>query len=181
MSTVAAPGAPMRETTRRLKPELEQLYREHSQMLYRTAHSMLGNAADAEDVLQNVFLTLLRREPDMESNAKGYLYRAAINLSLNAIRVRKRLEFTDDDARLDALAGARGGNPGEDLRERFAEAMADLSPDDAQVLVLRYIQEHSDKEISRLLGISRGSVAMRLFRSRRRLKKLMQGRTGDKP
>jgi RNA polymerase sigma-70 factor (ECF subfamily) len=180
MSTVAVPGNPIRATNRQLKPEFEELFREHSQMLYRTAYSMLGNAADAEDVLQNVFLTLLRREPELESNAKGYLYRAAINLSLNAIRVRKRLEFTDDDARLDALAGVRDGRPGEDLREHFAEAMAELSPDDAQVLVLRYIHEHSDKEIARLLGISRGSVAMRLFRSRRRLKKLMQGRIGDK-
>ena len=176
MSTVATPGA----TSRRLKPELEELFREHSQMLYRTAHSMLGNAADAEDVLQSVFLTLLRREPEMERNEKGYLYRAAINLSLNAIRTRNRLEFTDDDARLDALAGDRGGGSIEDLRKRFAEAMAQLRPDDAEVLVLRYIQEHDLKEIARLLGISQGTVAMRLFRSRRRLKKLMHGRTGDK-
>jgi RNA polymerase sigma-70 factor (ECF subfamily) len=180
MSTVAAPGAPIRETSRRLKPELEELFREHSQMLYRTAYSMLGNAADAEDVLQNVFLTLLRREPEMESNAKGYLYRAAINLSLNAIRDRKRLEFTDDDAKLDALARAGTGPSTPDPRERFAEALSELRPDDAQVLILRYIHEHDDREIARLLGISRGSVAMRLFRSRRRFKKLMQGRIGDK-
>jgi RNA polymerase sigma-70 factor (ECF subfamily) len=163
-----------------LKPELEELFREHSQMLYRTAYSMLGNAADAEDVLQNVFLTLLRREPEMEINAKGYLYRAAINLSLNAIRARKKLEFTDDDARLDALARVSSGSSTPDLRERFAEGLSELRPDDAQVLILRYIHEHNDKEIARLLGISRGSVAMRLFRSRRRLKKLMQGRIGDK-
>jgi RNA polymerase sigma-70 factor, ECF subfamily len=176
MSTVAAPGT----TSRRLKPELEELFREHSQMLYRTAYSMLGNAADAEDVLQNVFLTLLRREPDMDRNAKGYLYRAAINLSLNAIRARKRLEFTDDDTRLEALArgGIESSTP--DLRERFAEALSELRPDDAQVLILRYIHENSDKEIASVLGVSRGSVAMRLFRSRHRLKKLMQGRIGDK-
>jgi RNA polymerase sigma-70 factor, ECF subfamily len=179
MSTVAAPGAPIRETDRRLKPELEELFREHSGMLYRTAYSMLGNAADEEDVLQNVFLTLLRREPEMESNAKGYLYRAAINLSLNAIRARKRLEFIDDDARLAALAGA-GERSTPDLREGFAEAISGLRPDDAQVLILRYVHEKSDLEIAELLGLSRGGVAMRLFRSRRRLKKLIQARIGDK-
>ena len=51
-----------RPTGRRLKPEVEQLFREHSQMLYRTAYSILGSSADAEDVLQTVFLRL--RDPD---------------------------------------------------------------------------------------------------------------------
>lgn len=169
MSTLAAPGA----TGRRLKPELEQLFREHSQMLYRTAYLMLGNAADAEDVLQNVFLRLLRGDPGPDRNARGYLYRAAINISLNVIRSRKRLEFTGDAERLEIPVENHDSSSEEDLHARLTVAIAELRPGDAQVLVLRYLHNHTDAEIAKILGVSRGTIAMRLFRSRRRLKKLM--------
>src|SRR6185436_13258317 len=94
MSTLAVPSA----TARRLKQEFEELFREHSPMLYRTAYSLLDNRADAEDVLQTVFLRLLRREvpSDLGSNPKGYLYRAAVNVSLNIIRSRKRQDLVGD-------------------------------------------------------------------------------------
>jgi DNA-directed RNA polymerase specialized sigma24 family protein len=54
MSIAVASGL----TEKRLKPGLEKLFRDHSQMVYRTAYAMLGNASDAEDVLQTVFLSL---------------------------------------------------------------------------------------------------------------------------
>lgn len=159
----------------RIKPELEQLFREHSHLLYCTAYSMLGNTADAEDVLQTLFLNLLHHNlsPDIQKNAKGYLYRAAVNLSLNVIRARKRLEFTADDKRLDVAVDGQETDRVEDTHRRLADGIAALSPADAEVLILRYIHHQSDAEIAKLVGVSRGTVAMRLFRSRRRLKKLM--------
>jgi RNA polymerase sigma-70 factor, ECF subfamily len=160
-------------TGRRLNPEIDQLFREHSQMLYRTAFSMLGNSADAEDVLQDVFLRLLRSEPAPKSNVRGYLYRAAINSSLNVIRTRKRLEFTDDAERFEIPVDSRSSDVAEDLQARLAAALAALKPDDAQVLVLRYLHDRSNGEIAKLFGVSRATVAIRLFRSRRRLRKLM--------
>jgi RNA polymerase sigma-70 factor (ECF subfamily) len=175
MSPLVAPDAAVTQ----LKPELEQLFREHSQMLYCTAFSMLGNTADAEDVLQTLFLRLLRREllPDLKTNPKGYLYRAAVNLSINVIRARKREELTGDNAVLDTAIDTSGSDAAEAAARRLTEAIAELSPADAQIIILRYIHKHSDAEIGRMLGISRGTVAMRLFRSRHRLKKLM----GEKP
>ena len=176
MSTLTAPGAPIREMSGRLKPELEQLFREHSHMLYCTAYNMLGNIADAEDVLQALFLRLLRREalPEMHTNPKGYLYRAAVNLSLNVIRKRKREEFTGDPERLDSLLQIHGRDPAQEAARRLTETIAELRPEDAQVLILRYVQKNTDAEIAKLLGVSRGTIAMRVFRSRRRLKKLME-------
>jgi RNA polymerase sigma-70 factor (ECF subfamily) len=170
MSTLAAPA-----TSRRLKPELEQLFRAHSRMVYRTAYTVVGRAADAEDVLQTVFLQVMRREPELESNPKGYLYRAAINVSLNVIRTRKRLEFTDEAERFDVPVDSRAL----ELHARLTDAIAELAPGDAHVLILRYIHDYSDAEIAKLLGSSRGTIAMRLFRARLRLKKLMRD-TGDK-
>src|SRR6516225_5781416 len=72
-----------------LDQELEGIFRDHYQMTYRTAYGVTGNAEDAEDVAQTIFLRLLRREfsPDLKKNPKAYLYRAAVNLSLNTIKM----------------------------------------------------------------------------------------------
>src|SRR4029077_15447025 len=61
--------------------ELEQSFREHHGLVFRTAYRITGNAGDAEDVLQTVFLRLLRRGPNSEAldNPESYLRRAAIN------------------------------------------------------------------------------------------------------
>jgi RNA polymerase sigma-70 factor (ECF subfamily) len=71
----------------------ENLFRAHYTFLYRTSYALTGRAEDAEDVVQTIFLRLIRREvpPDLEQNPRAYLYRAAVNLSLNSIRSRNRL------------------------------------------------------------------------------------------
>jgi len=178
MSTLAV----SRVTAKSLEQDFEQMFREHSQLLYRTAYSLLDNPADAEDVLQTIFLRLLRREfpPDLQHNAKGYLYRAAVNLSLNVIRSRQRHELTGDAERLEVPADTSGSNVAEDTHQRLAEALAELSPEATQILVLRYVHDYSDADIAKLLGTSRGSIAMRLFRSRARLRKLMRDSLGEK-
>src|SRR5689334_25379770 len=88
----------MEVTEKRLTPEFEQLYRAHSQLVYRTAYGVTGKAEDAEDVLQTIFMRLLRRgsPPNLSNNPRAYLYRAAVNLSLNVLRSRRRVELTDD-------------------------------------------------------------------------------------
>jgi RNA polymerase sigma-70 factor (ECF subfamily) len=169
MSTLAVPGA----TSRQLKPEIEQIYREHSEMLYCAAYSMLGNRADAEDVLQTLFLRLIDRglPPEIARNPKGYLYRAAVNLSINVIRSGKRHKIAGDVENL--KIPLPDSNSLEESHQRLTEAIAELNPNDAHVLTLRYIHNQSDAAIAKTLGVSRGSIAIRLFRSRLRLRKLM--------
>ena len=147
-------------------------------MLYRTAYGMLGNRSDAEDVLQTVFLRLLRRAlpPDLITNPPGYLYRAAVNASLNVIRSRKRYAPADA-AVFEVAVDERPSRTAEGTHRRLMAAIADLNPKDAQVIVLRYLHDRSDAEIARVLGVSRGAVAMRLFRSRLRLRKFI----GEQP
>jgi RNA polymerase sigma factor (sigma-70 family) len=171
MSILAVTDAP----GRRLKPELEELFRENSHMLYCTAYGILGSTADAEDVLQTLFLRLLCREsiPDMQANMKGYLYRATVNLSLNLIRKRKREELVGDHKRFEIAVDANGADDAEESSRRLMEAISKLNPGDAQVLILRYIHKRTDAEIAKLLGVSRGTVTMRIFRSRLRLRRLV--------
>jgi RNA polymerase sigma-70 factor (ECF subfamily) len=164
-------SAAARATTSCLRPDIERLFHDHSHMLYRTAYGMLGNQADAEDVLQTLFLRLLRRDapPDLLRNPAGYLYRAAVNLSLNVIRSRKRFAPEADAFVVAVDEGTTSA--AEELHRRLMEAIAALNPKDAEVLVLRYVHGRTDADIAKVLGVSRGSIAMRLLRSRLRLKK----------
>jgi RNA polymerase sigma-70 factor (ECF subfamily) len=161
--------------------ELEDLFREHYELVYRTAYSIVNNAADAEDVLQGVFLRLVRRQtpPDFKNNVKGYFYRAAVNLSLDTIRSRRRYELVGDTERLDAPADPSASQSAERLHRQLVDALAELPPETVHILILRYVHDRSDAEIARLLGTSRTVIAVRLFRSRARLKKLMRASMGE--
>src|SRR5438128_538244 len=93
MSTVTMPRPTADHST-----EFEGLFREHYLLVYRTACVITGNREDAEDVLQTIFLRLVRRSvpPDISKNPKGYFYKAAVHLSLNTIRSRRREVLTSD-------------------------------------------------------------------------------------
>src|SRR5262245_33017478 len=78
--------------------EYEDLFREYYLLVYRTAYVITGSPEDAEDVLQTIFLRLMRRSapPDIRKNPKGYFYKAAVHLSLDTIRSRQREVLTSD-------------------------------------------------------------------------------------
>jgi RNA polymerase sigma-70 factor (ECF subfamily) len=157
--------------------ELDRVYREHAPLIYRTAWGVLGTREDAEDVLQSVFLALLRREslPDLQQNPRAYLYRAAVTASLDVLKAkRRRPVLVDDVARFDVAAADPGSSFDEDLYERLYAAIGHLSADASSVLILRYMHSKSLAEIAQELGLSRTAVAVRLFRSRARLKALLR-------
>src|SRR5207249_96891 len=122
-----------------------------------------------EDVVQSLFLHLLRRglSPGFRKNPKGYLYRAAINLALNAVKSRQRRASAADPARLelavDGPAEAHASDSTTDLQEPLIDAIAQLNPRAVEMLILRYEHNCSEKEIAKLLGTSRGVVAVTLF------------------
>jgi DNA-directed RNA polymerase specialized sigma24 family protein len=62
----------------------------------------------------------------------------------------------------------------------LAEALGELHPEAAQILVLKYVHSYKDADIAKAIGTSRGAIAMRLLRSRSRLKKLMRDLSGEK-
>ena len=164
-----------------MSAEVEQLFHDHSAMLYRTAYGMLGNRADAEDVLQTLFLRLLRRDlpQDLMRNPAGYLYRAIVNLSLNVIRSRARFApaVGANGVAFEVAIDEESARAAEELHRRLMDAIAALNPKDTEVLVLRYVHGRSDADIAALLDVTRGTIAMRLFRSRLRLRKLIGGQS----
>ena len=170
MPIAAVPSAPGEA----LANEFEELFRSHHELVYRTAYSVTGNRHDAEDVLQTIFLRLLRRlPPDFDRNPKGYLYRAAINLSLNILRSRKRQAPADGLERLPAPVDVSPGGADDPIRRCLLDAIAQLKPRAVEILILRYEHEYSDAQIAQMLGTSRGTIAVTLFRTRARLKTLL--------
>ena len=170
IATAAAPQVPADE-------QVAQVFTDHAQFVFRTAYGVTGSHEDAEDVLQIVFLRLIRREqpPDFRLNPKAYLYRAAVNAALDALRSRRRRRVVAVDELLEIPGPAAEALDDEHHRALYA-AIAELKPESAQILILRYVHNMSDAEIARMLGVSRGTIALRLFRSRARLKKLLSAR-----
>src|SRR5262245_15081382 len=164
-----------------LSEELATLFREHSRLVYRTAYYVTRSAQDAEDVTQGVFLHLVRRgvPPGLRDNPKGYLYRAAVNLSLTAVRSRERRALAEQAQAEWSDQSVHRTAPTTDLQERLASAIPKLSAKAVEMIVLRYEHGFTEVEIGRLLGTSRAVVAVTLFRARARLKKLLRTPSGD--
>jgi RNA polymerase sigma-70 factor (ECF subfamily) len=165
-----------------LPEEVDRLFREHSKFIYRTAFRVTGNGEDAEDVLQSLFVQIVKRElpRDFNRNPKAYLYRAAVNMALNVVRSRARMlpvpaldEVKDPSCR----EKSRGES---EMDERLRQALGELGAKAAEILVLRHVHGYSDAEIAKFLGTSRGTVAVSLFRSRARLRKSIRSYLGDK-
>jgi RNA polymerase sigma-70 factor (ECF subfamily) len=157
---------------------IAHVFSEHAQFVFRTAYGVTGSHEDAEDVLQTVFLRLIRRElpPDFGANPRAYLFRAALNAALDVTRSRRRRRLVAVAELPDVAGPAVVDAIDEEHHRALYEAIAELKPDWSHVLVLRYVHDMSDADIARMLGVSRGTIALRLFRSRARLKKLLSGR-----
>jgi RNA polymerase sigma-70 factor (ECF subfamily) len=155
--------------------EFEEIFQEHYVLVYRTAYGITGRVEDAEDVVQTVFLRLLQREGPSAclTNPRGYFYRAAVNLSLTIVQERRRRALTEDSEDLAVSIPARVSSRAEELHGKLYEAIAELKPKAAAIVILRYLHNRSDAEIAKMLGTSRGVIAVTLYRSRARLKKLL--------
>lgn len=165
---------------------LEQLFREHHGAVYRAAFRITGNAMDAEDVLQTVFTRLLRREeqPDLSESAGSYLHRAAVNAALDLMRRRKRSRKVDLDEVGESLVdvsdiGPERARGSQELKAKLREAMSRLSPRQAEIFTLRYLEGLGNLEIAKMLGASQTSIAVLLHRARHRLQKELGSLQGE--
>jgi RNA polymerase sigma-70 factor, ECF subfamily len=153
--------------------ELDQAFRVHHRLVFRTAYRITGNAGDAEDVLQTVFLRMLRRRnADPLGNAESYLRRAAINAALDVIRARQgeqSVPLPEESSGLMPAAPGQADVSG--LRQALSRAMAKLKPRPAEVFALRFIEGLTNRQIAETLGISQVLVAVIVHRTRQQLRK----------
>jgi RNA polymerase sigma-70 factor (ECF subfamily) len=155
--------------------ELERAFRAHHGLVFRTAYRITGNAADAEDVLQTVFLRLARRgvNADAVEDQESYLRRAAINAALDVIRTRRANPIVQLPDLPDDMAARHVGDLVPELRQALGRALAQLKPRPAEIFALRFLEGFSNPEIARILGISQVLVAVIVHRTRQQLRKAL--------
>jgi RNA polymerase sigma-70 factor (ECF subfamily) len=150
------------------------VFRAHHGLVFRTAYRITGNAGDAEDVLQTVFLRMLRRGRNAEpmENPESYLRRAAINAALDVIRARQgeqTVPLPDESSGLMPAAPMQVDVSG--LRGALSRAIAQLKPMQAEVFALRFLEGLSNRQIAQSLSISQVRVAVIVHRTRLQLRK----------
>ena len=163
---------------------LETLFKLHSAKLYNVALRILGgDASDAEEVIQDVFLTAFRKASMFEGSSQfsTWLYRLAVNAALGRIRRSKKHKEVQYEEFLPKFQkdGHYAVRPVVDwsdtLEEKYAKqeiqgllanALAQLKPVDKSVIVLSDLEGLSDKEIAATLGLSVSAVKTRLHRAR---------------
>jgi RNA polymerase sigma-70 factor (ECF subfamily) len=177
MSTLTVSNA----TSEPMTQEFDGVFSEYHSLIYRTAYGVTGSAEDAEDIVQTVMMRVFRREIrlDAAKNPKSYLYRTAVNLALGVVRSRRRFVAVEAIGDVEGAVSVETPNRDEELHRKLYEAIAELQPKAAEILILRYVHNYNDAQIAKLLGTSRGSIAVNLYRSRARLKKLLHASMGD--
>jgi RNA polymerase sigma-70 factor (ECF subfamily) len=145
----------------------------YQQRLFNVALRMLGNVQDAEDVTQTVFLNAFRNLKTYDPRFKffSWIYRMAVNESLNQLKRRKpTVTLGDDSDLMTPRAGAAGADSVAEAEDHVGKALQTLNPDDRAVVVLKHFMSFSYQEIGEVLGIPVQTVKSRLFTARERLR-----------
>lgn len=136
------------------------LARQYAPAVYRLAYARTGSRADAEDVMQETFLRLVKTKPDFtdKTHARAWLLRVAANCANDLFRLpwRKREECLDEGTPAPAEPEAGG----------VAEAVLALPAKYRIPIHLYYYEGFSVAEIAKIMGKSEGTVKSRLFRAR---------------
>jgi RNA polymerase sigma-70 factor (ECF subfamily) len=158
--------------------ELETLFRAHHDRVFRTAHRITGSPADAEDVVQTVFLRLVKGQDsyDFSGHPEAYLSRAAINASLDLLRSRARSKSVGIEDVNPGIFESKSKNPeaehaDRELQTLIREAVSRLGATASEMFVLRYYEGYDNQEIAKVLGTSQIVVGVVLHRARTKLRK----------
>ena len=162
------------------------LVERHSRAVFRLAHRMTGDPADAEDVVQETFLKAYKQLRRFESRANfsTWLHRIAVNCSIDLIRGRPHREASHDTADLEQLGAAEAAEAGRpsperlmlssEVQARITAAMTGLSQMERAAFVLRHFEGQSIDEISRALGLKTNATKHSIFRAVKKMRHALE-------
>ena len=162
---------PIEMTSTPAPARFAEVYERHFEAVFRAALRVTGNRADAEDILQTVFLRVLsRREQNEPGESAAYFRRAAVNAAVDLLRRRAvRSETAYDDGAPHAAV-----EPAFVLKGQLRRAIATLDHEDATLFLLRYVEGLSNQELADEFRLEKNNVAVRLHRIRQRLQTEME-------
>jgi RNA polymerase sigma-70 factor (ECF subfamily) len=154
-----------------------ELVQRHARYLYGIAFSLSGNAADAEDLVQETFAATLKTQYRGEAAVRTWLVQILVR---QAAMLRRRGRHPAVAGRIglsDRVPAAAKSSPasGVDAKLDLATMLDVLSPEHRQVIVLREVEGLSYEEIAATLGVPRGTVESRLHRARAELRQRFAG------
>lgn len=158
------------------------LVRRYEQLAFTLALRMVKNREEAHEVAQDSFLRAFRYLPDFrgESKFSTWLYRIVYSTALNHLRKqRPEILSTDDESRPLKLPDISVPDASrqlelEERRMTIQQAVALLSPDDAGIITLFYLYEHSLEEICGIMDLTMTNAKTKLCRARQRLKVILE-------
>ena len=163
-----------------------ELMQAHQDKIYTLCYRMTGNAEDAADLTQEVFLSAWRSLSRFQEQSSfgTWVYRMATNASIDFLRREKRrqvlsMTMEEDSEERQAQVPDERYSPHrlleqKEARQAVADALAALSPEHRQVLVLREMEGLSYTEVAHLLDVVEGPGKSRLARARLALKDFLQ-------
>jgi RNA polymerase sigma-70 factor, ECF subfamily len=164
------------------------LVRRYQRRIYRLAVHLLRNSAEAEDVTQDTFVRAYGALDRFDGRSEPFtwMYRIAVNLSLNAIRSRKnnRRATPADDPRIEGLLIERRGSHADpaalsadrELALALCDGLDDLSESLRMTLILVSIDGLSHTEAAEVLGCPEGTIAWRIHEARKKLRAYLEKR-----
>jgi RNA polymerase sigma-70 factor (ECF subfamily) len=162
------------------------LVERHSRPLYRSAYRITGNAADADDVVQEAFLRSYRAIGSFDSRATytTWLHRIAINCALDLIDSRKRRDGRVSDDEDLSLVASHDASPerltlGSEMQRAIAAAMSELTGNERTAFVLRHFEGMPLEEIGQILGTKLNATKNTVFRAVKKLRQQLQPFTGS--
>ncbi len=170
------------------KEAFRKLYENYHQKIYSTAITMLGNAEDAEDAVQEIFMKIYRKVSNFNGKSKigTWLYRIAVNVCIDHVRRGKAQRSKSFSVEEESLINLRENSEEVERSAILSEvnrlpkkAIAQLSPKLRAVVVLRDLQGMAHSEIADILGCSKGTVSSRLNRGRLKLRALLRSQGLD--
>jgi len=163
-------------------PSWEQIVEDHSARVYRLAYRLTGNAHDAEDLTQEVFVRVFRSlHTYTPGTFEGWLHRITTNLFLDSARRKSRIRFDalpeDADNRLPSPVPTPDAAYLNQMFDADIEAaLASLSPDFRAAVVLCDVEGLSYEEIAEVLDLKMGTVRSRIHRGRAMLRSALAHR-----
>ncbi len=152
------------------REEIHRLFNLYADAVYRVCYTYLGNPSDSEDAVQEVFLRLIRKQPEFasERDERGWLIVTACNYCKSLLRWRKRHPVADMENHPDQAVF-------DSSDAEMMELLSGLSDDCRQVVYMHCCEGYSLAEIARLSGISPSTVRSRWFHARKKLKDIIGG------
>lgn len=166
----------------------EEIYQRYSHRLYNVAYRMTGNATDADDLLQEIFLLVHRRLDTFRGEAAlgTWLHRLAVNCCLDHLRSRQGRQgkvtgFLEDQEEPEPPAAA-SWRPDTVLdRMELERAIAKLPARYRAAFVLYDIEGHEHHEVGEMLGIAVGTSKSLVHKARMRLRRFLRGAPDTSP